>query len=145
MKFLHYLNLALGQLMPNSWRIVISCMVIWTTITDGDMLTVNEFVHLYRLKGSKEFRYSEFVPWDRKSRLVANLSSSFCYWKSRYFLYRATVGRPFLMTLGGTSLGCCAGRRPLCLVHLLLKRCAHFLLFFLLYWLSFLTLVFCIL
>ena len=46
-ELLHYLNLALGQLMPNSWRIVISCMVIWTTIADGDMLTVNEFVHLY--------------------------------------------------------------------------------------------------
>ena len=28
MKLLHYLNLAPGQLMPNSWRIVISCMVI---------------------------------------------------------------------------------------------------------------------
>ena len=143
MKLLHYLNLAPGQLMPNSWRIVISCMVIWTIIADGDMLTVNEFVHLYRLKESKEFGYYEFVPWDRKSRLVADLPLSFRYWKSRYFLYRATVRRPFLMTLGGTSLGCCAGRRPLCLVHLLLKRCAHFLLFFLLYWLSFLTLVFC--
>ena len=28
MKLLHYLNIAPGQLMPNSWRIVISCMVI---------------------------------------------------------------------------------------------------------------------
>ena len=28
MKLLHYLNLAPRQLMPNSWRIVISCMVI---------------------------------------------------------------------------------------------------------------------
>ena len=75
MKLLHHLNLALGQLMPNSWKIVISCMVIWTTISDGDMLTVNEFVHLYHLKD----------PWDRKSRLIADLSSSFRYWKSRYF------------------------------------------------------------
>ena len=47
MELLHYLNLAPGQLMPNSWRIVISCMVIWTTIADGDMITLNEFVHLY--------------------------------------------------------------------------------------------------
>ena len=85
MKLLHYLNLALGQLMPNSWRIVISCMVIRTTIADGDMLIVNEFVHLYRLKESKEFVYYEFIPWDRKSRLVADLPSSFRYWKSRYF------------------------------------------------------------
>ena len=79
MKLLHYLNLASGQLMPNLWRIVISCMVIWMTIADGDMLTVNEFVHLYRLKKSKEFGYYEFVPWDRKSRLVADLPSSFRY------------------------------------------------------------------
>ena len=85
MELLHYLNLALGQLMPNSWRIVISCMMIWTTIVDGDMLPINEFVHLYRLKESKEFGYYEFIPWDRKSRLVANLPSSFYYWKSRYF------------------------------------------------------------
>ena len=60
-------------------------MVIWTIIADGDMLTVNEFVHLYRLKESKEFGYYEFIPWDRKSRLVADLLSSFRYWKSRYF------------------------------------------------------------
>ena len=49
------------------------------------MLTVNEFVHLYRLKESKEFEYYEFVPWDRKSRLIADLSSSFRYRKSIYF------------------------------------------------------------
>ena len=46
---------------------------------------VNEFVHLYRLKESKEFGYYEFVPWDRKSRFVIDLPSSFRYWKSRYF------------------------------------------------------------
>ena len=38
------------------------------------------------------------------------------------------------MTFRGTSLGCCIGGRPLCLVRLLLKRCSPFLLFFLLYW-----------
>ena len=71
--------------MPNSWRIVLSYMVIWMTIADRDMLTINEFVHLYHLKESKEFEYYEFIPWDRKSRLVADLPSSFRYWKSRYF------------------------------------------------------------
>ena len=60
-------------------------MVIWMTIADGDMITLNEFVHLYCLKESKEFGYYELVLWDRKSRLVANLPSSFYYWKSRYF------------------------------------------------------------
>ena len=28
MELIHYLNIAPGQLMPNLWRIVISCMVI---------------------------------------------------------------------------------------------------------------------
>ena len=66
-ELLHYLNIALGQLMPNSWKIVISCMVIWTIIVDGDMITLIEFVHLYRLKEFKEFGYYELVPWDRRS------------------------------------------------------------------------------
>ena len=37
------------------------------------------------MKESREFGYYELVPWDRKSRLVADLPSSFRYWKSRYF------------------------------------------------------------
>ena len=55
------------------------------TIADGDMITLNKFTHLYRLKESKEFGYYEFVPWDRSSRLIVDLPSSFRYWKSRYF------------------------------------------------------------
>ena len=49
------------------------------------MITLNKFTHLHRLKESKEFGYYEFVPWDWSSRLVIDLSSSFRYWKSRYF------------------------------------------------------------
>ena len=60
-------------------------MVIWTIIADGDMITLNEFVHLYHLKESKEFGYYKFVPWNRKSRLVVDLPSSFHNWKSRFF------------------------------------------------------------
>ena len=65
--------------MLNSWRIIISCMLIWMTIADRDMITLNEFAHLYRLKESKEFGYYELVPWDRKSRLVVDLPPSFRY------------------------------------------------------------------
>ena len=85
MELLHYLNIAPRQLMPNSWRIIISCMVIWTTIADGDMITLNEFIHLCHLKESKEFEYYELMPWDRRSRLIVDLPLSFRYWKSRYF------------------------------------------------------------
>ena len=60
-------------------------MVIWTTIADGDIITLNKFIHLYRLKESKEFGYSELIHWDKGSRLILDLPSSFRYWKSRYF------------------------------------------------------------
>ena len=60
-------------------------MVIWTIIPDGDMITLKEFVYLYRLKESKEFWYYKLVPWDRRSQLIVDLPMSFCYWKSRYF------------------------------------------------------------
>ena len=62
MELLNHLNITLGQLMLNSWKTVISCMVIWTTIVDGDMITLNELIHLYSLKESKEFGYYELVP-----------------------------------------------------------------------------------
>ena len=52
---------------------------------DRDMIKLDKFVHLYRLKESKEFRFYELVAWDRKSRLIVDLPSSFRYWKSRYF------------------------------------------------------------
>ena len=60
-------------------------MEIWTIVIDRDMIKLDEFVHLYRLKESKEFRFYELVAWDRKSRLIVDLPSSFRYWKSRYF------------------------------------------------------------
>jgi len=60
-------------------------MVIWTTIADGNMIMLNKLVHLYRLKESKESGYYELLPWDRKSRLVVKLPSSFRYWKFMYF------------------------------------------------------------
>ena len=52
---------------------------------DRDMIKLDKFVHLYRLKELKEFRFYELVAWDRKSRLIVDLPSSFRYWKSRYF------------------------------------------------------------
>ena len=54
-------------------------MVIRTIIADGDMITLNEFVYLYRLTESKEFEYYELMPWDKKSRPIVNLPSSFRY------------------------------------------------------------------
>ena len=62
MELLYHFGIAPGQLMPNSWRIVVSCMGIWLDVTDGGMLKVDELVYLYRLKESKEHMYYELVP-----------------------------------------------------------------------------------
>ena len=85
MELLDYFGIAPGQLMPNSWRIVVSCMGIWLATMDGDMLRIDELVYLYRLKASKEYGYYELVPWERSTRIVRGLPSSFRYWKSRFF------------------------------------------------------------
>ena len=60
MELLGFLGIAPGQLMPNSWRIVVNCMEIWLAVNE-DMIRVSELVHLYRLKESKEYEYYELV------------------------------------------------------------------------------------
>ena len=84
MEFLDHFGIALGQLMPNSWRIVVNCMEIWLA-ANGDMIKVGKLVHMYRLKESKDYGYYKLVPWGRKTRIVKGLPSSFSYWKSRFF------------------------------------------------------------
>ena len=84
MELLGYFGIAPGQLMPNSWRIVINCIEIWLA-ANGDMIKVSELIYLYRLKESKEYGYYELVPWARRTRIVKGLPSSFRYWKSRFF------------------------------------------------------------
>ena len=58
---------------------------IWLAAMDGDMLKIGELVYLYRLKASKQYGYYELVPWERSTRIVRGLPSSFRYWKSRFF------------------------------------------------------------
>jgi len=49
MELLDRFGIALGKLMPNSWRIVVSCMGIWLVATDREMIKVDELVYLYCL------------------------------------------------------------------------------------------------
>ena len=79
MELLGHFNIAPGQLMPNSWRIVISYMGIWLVATDGDMVKVDEFMNLYHLKESKEYGYYELVPWMREVMIIRDLPSLFRY------------------------------------------------------------------
>ena len=85
MELLGRFDIAPGQLMPNLWIIVVNCMEIWLTATEGDMIKVDELVYLYHLKESKEHGYYELVPWEKRTRIFRDLPSSFRYWKSRFF------------------------------------------------------------
>ena len=38
-----YLHLAPEQLVPNSWWILVSCMVVWMSANDGDVISRDEF------------------------------------------------------------------------------------------------------
>ena len=84
MQLVREFHIAPGQLVPNAWRTIISCMSIWMSTYDGEMITLNKFLSLYHLKASTHYRYFELLPWDRKSRIV-KVPSSFRDWKSWYF------------------------------------------------------------
>ena len=49
MHLLNEFQIAPGQLVPNAWRKIISCMSIWVFACDEEMITLNEFLFLYRL------------------------------------------------------------------------------------------------
>ena len=92
MKLLDHFGIAPGQLMPNSWRIVISCIGIWLAVPDGGMLKVDELIYLYFLKESKEHGYYELVPWQRKTRIV------------EVYLRLSNIGNPSFSLCLGTIL-----------------------------------------
>ena len=56
------LKIVLGQLVLNTWRTMVCCMVIWSTMNDRDFIKVDEFFYLYRLMESKLKGYWEFRP-----------------------------------------------------------------------------------
>ena len=112
MELLGFFDIALGQLMPNSWRIVVNCMEIWLVVNE-DMIKVSDLIHLYRLKESKEYRYYELVLWARRARIVRSLPSSFRYCGSPVsFSCPGTVLRPPPTRLRVTSQGYSIGGGP---------------------------------
>ena len=52
-----HLSLAPAQLVSNSWRIVICYMVVWMSVNDEDTIRMDEFLHLYRLRRSRDLGY----------------------------------------------------------------------------------------
>ena len=61
-KLLSRLSFAPTQLVPNSWRIVICCMVVWMLANDKYTIRMDEFFHLYHLRRSRNLDYWEFKP-----------------------------------------------------------------------------------
>ena len=76
-----------AQLVPNSWRILVSCMVVWMSPNDGDVIKRDEFLHFYRLRKSMDPGYYEFKSWDRPSRLILDYPSPLRNWKPNFFFY----------------------------------------------------------
>lgn len=64
---------------------MICCMVIWIYANDRETSWIDEFLHFYRLRKSKDLGYWEFKPWGRSSRLVLNSPSSIWNWKTIFF------------------------------------------------------------
>ena len=58
---------------------------MWMSANEGDIVRVEEFLHLYHLGRSKLLGYWEFKPWDKKSRLVFDYPSSLREWKTNFF------------------------------------------------------------
>ena len=90
MKLLFHLQIAPGQLVLNAWRMIVSCMSIWMSACEWDMIALNDFLHLYHLKPSTHYGYFEILPRDRKSRVISGYPSFFCDWKSQYFFISGT-------------------------------------------------------
>ena len=90
-----YLHLAPAQLVPNSWQILVSCMVVWMSVNEGDIIRRDEFLHFYCLRKSKNPNYYEFKLWDRASRLILDYPLSLCNWKPN-FLFISGSGWEFV-------------------------------------------------
>ena len=86
-ELLDFLSLAPGQVAPNGWKVIITCMVIWRECSDGlDDIIVEEFLYCFEptqivaSPGFWTFRNKE-----ESSRLVEELPSSNRRWKDGYF------------------------------------------------------------
>uniref|UniRef100_A0A2N9HN00 Transposase (putative) gypsy type domain-containing protein n=1 Tax=Fagus sylvatica TaxID=28930 RepID=A0A2N9HN00_FAGSY len=86
-ELLDYLSLAPGQINPNGWRTIISCMVMWRVSSNGDEdLTVDEFLFCYEPAQIALSRgFWTFKNRDANSRVVQGLPSSDRIWKDGYF------------------------------------------------------------
>jgi hypothetical protein len=86
-ELLDFLSLAPGQVNPNGWRTIISCMVMWRVNSNGEEdLTVDEFLFCYEpVQIALSRGFWTFKNRDANSRVVQGLPSSDRIWKDGYF------------------------------------------------------------
>jgi hypothetical protein len=86
-ELLDFLSLAPGQVNPNGWRTIISCMVMWRVSSNGEEdLTVDEFLFCYEpVQIALSRGFWTFKNRDVNSRVVQGLPSSDRIWKDGYF------------------------------------------------------------
>ena len=87
MGVLSWYEIALGQLMPNSWRILLSLAALSKRF--GFNYSVNDLLYSYYLRrhDSKMGRF-QLVPNPHKVALISGLTSSDKNWKSKMLLFR---------------------------------------------------------
>uniref|UniRef100_A0A2N9EXQ6 Uncharacterized protein n=1 Tax=Fagus sylvatica TaxID=28930 RepID=A0A2N9EXQ6_FAGSY len=85
-QLLDYLSLASGQVAPNGWRTIISCMVMWKVNSNGrEDLTVDEFLFCYEpYQIALSPSFWTFKHRDMYNRIVQGLPSSNRTWKDGY-------------------------------------------------------------
>jgi hypothetical protein len=86
-ELLNYLNLAPHQLVPNAWRYLHTCTVLWPLALGKErQLTVREFLHLYWVHknpgGSKVYNIQ--TRWGKLITLETKYSSN-RGWKNKFF------------------------------------------------------------
>lgn len=87
---LNRLEVAPGQLMPNAWKIVLSCASAWPKANEGAAMTVDEFFACYKAAGQQETWVTLQAAMGRG--LVAGLPTSIKGWRARWFYVSANGG-----------------------------------------------------
>ncbi len=85
-ELLDFLGLAPGQVNPNGWRTIVSCMAMWRVNNGCEELTVDEFLFCYepcQIALSRGFW--TFKNRDANTKVVQGLPSSNRIWKDKYF------------------------------------------------------------
>ena len=86
-ELLDYLNLAPHQIVPNVWRVLYGCMVLWPLALGKEhRLTAREFLHLHRVHRNPESPgvYNFQTWWGRLIQLEPRYASN-QGWKNKFF------------------------------------------------------------